>query len=100
MTNYSFGEIGIYKHEIFYFFKEILGDKFEEVDLKILEDNIPELEEELSTARYPGWENDHIWIPSEEYKYEDAVCMESRLEIAPKTLKTFLKEKHKLEIKK
>lgn len=49
------GKIGILKHEIFYFFKETLGGKFEEVDIKILEDNIPELEEEWAATRYPGW---------------------------------------------
>lgn len=58
------GKIGIYKHEIFYFFKDALGDKFQESEMKILTDSVPELEEEWSATRYPGWENDRIWIPS------------------------------------
>lgn len=91
------GKIGIYKHEIFYFFKETLGDKFEESEMKILMDSVPELEEEWSATRYPGWENDRIWIPSESYTLGDAREMESKMKAASKVLKEFLEERHKLK---
>lgn len=91
------GKIGIYKHEIFYFFKEALGDKFQESEMKILVDSIPELEEEWSATRYPGWENNQIWIPSESYTLDDAREMESRMKAASKVLKKFLEETHKLK---
>lgn len=91
--------IGIYKHEIFNFFIEILGDKFREDEIKILKDNIPELEEEWAATRYPGWDNEQIWIPSERYTLEDASEMEARMEASSKILKTFLEERHGLSIR-
>lgn len=93
------GKIGIYKHEIFYFFKEALENKFKESEMKILSDNIPELEEEWSATRYPGWESDKIWIPSESYTQDDAMEMKSRMEAASKVLKNFLDEKHGIKLK-
>jgi HEPN domain-containing protein len=93
------GKIGIYKHEIFYFFKEIFGDKLDSGDMKILEDNVPELEEEWADSRYPEWENEQIWIPSEEYSLDDATKMKGRMEAASKILKKFLKEKHGIKPK-
>lgn len=88
------GKIGIYKHEIFFFFKEALGDKFEEDEMKILSDSIPELEEEWSATRYPGWQDDRIWIPSENYTIDDAIEMKSRMIAVSGILKNFLKEQH------
>lgn len=88
------GKIGIYKHEIFFFFKEALGDKFEDDEMKILTDSIPELEEEWSATRYPGWQDDRIWIPSESYTIDDAIEMKSRMIAVSDILKNFLKEKH------
>ena len=93
------GKIGIYKHEIFYFFIEILGDKFKEDEAKILKDNIPELEEEWAATRYPGWDNEQIWIPSERYTLEDAREMEARMEASSKILNAFLEEEHGLSIR-
>ena len=83
------GKIGIYKHEIFSFFKETMGDKFKEDEMVILTKNIPELEEEWSATRYPGWESGDIWIPSEEYTVDDAKEMKSRMETSSKALKKF-----------
>jgi HEPN domain-containing protein len=91
------GKIGIYKHEIFYFFKEALEGKFEDGEMRILVDSVPELEEEWSATRYPGWENNRIWIPSESYTLDDAREMESRMNIASKVLKKYLEERHKLK---
>lgn len=91
------GKIGIYKHEIFYFFKDALGDKFQESEMKILTDSVPELEEEWSATRYPGWEDNRIWIPSESYTLGDAREMESRMKAASKALKNFLEERHELK---
>lgn len=93
------GKIGIYKHEIFYFFIETLGDKFREDEVKILKDNIPELEEEWAATRYPGWDNEEIWIPSERYTFEDAMEMEARMEASSKILKKFLKERYGLNLR-
>lgn len=95
----SEGKIGIYKHEIFYFFKEVLGDRFEEGEMNILMDSIPELEEEWSATRYPGWENEQIWIPSESYTLDDAKEMESRMKAASRILKKFLAEKHSIRLR-
>ena len=91
------GKIGIYKHEIFYFFKETLGAKFEESEMKSLMDSIPELEEEWAATRYPGWENNRIWIPSESYTLDDAREMESRMKTASEVLRKFLEERHMLK---
>lgn len=88
------GKIGIYKHEIFFFFKGALGDKFEEDEMKILTDSIPELEEEWSATRYPGWQDDRIWIPSESYTIDDANEMKSRMIAASGILRKFLEERH------
>jgi len=88
------GKIGIYKHEIFYFFKETLGAMFEENAMKTLMDSIPELEEEWSATRYPGWENNRIWIPSESYTLDDASGMKSKMEAASSVLREFLEKRH------
>lgn len=93
------GKIGIYKHEIFNFFIETLGNRFREDEIKILKDNIPELEEEWAATRYPGWDNEQIWIPSERYTLEDAREMEARMEASSKILKAFLEERHGLSIR-
>lgn len=93
------GKIGIYKHEIFYFFKEKLGSKFEKDDMIVLENNIPELEEEWADTRYPEWESENIWIPSEEYNIDDAKEMQDRMESSSKILTKFLKEKHGIKLK-
>src|SRR6266498_2051857 len=42
------GKIGIYKHEIFYFFKAALEDKFGENEMTLLTDSVTVLEEEWS----------------------------------------------------
>lgn len=95
------GKIGIFKHEIFYFFKEKLGEKFNEDEINILMDNVPELEEEWSATRYPGWGDDNkIWIPSEMYTLDDAREMKSRLESASQILIKFLDEKHGIILKR
>lgn len=91
------GKIGIYKHEIFSFFKENIGDRFKKEEMKILAENIPELEEEWSATRYPGWESGEIWIPSEEYTIDDAKKVKRQMEAASKILKKFLKEKHRIK---
>jgi len=57
--------------------------------MEILTKNIPELEEEGSATRYPGWESGDIWIPSEEYTVDDAKEMKSRMETSSKALKKF-----------
>jgi len=93
------GKIGIYKHEIFSFFKEAIGDRFKEDEMKILTENIPELEEEWSATRYPGWENAQIWIPSEEYTVADAKDMKRRMEASSRILRKFLKEKHRIKLR-
>ena len=93
------GKIGIYKHEIFSFFKEALGDRFKEDEMKILTENIPELEEEWSATRYPGWENAQIWVPSEEYTVTDAKDMKRRMEASSRILRKFLKEKHRIKLR-
>lgn len=94
------GKIGVYKHEIFYFFKDAIGDKFDENEMKLLMDNVPDIEEEWSATRYPGWDSNGIWIPSEEYNFEDAGEIEKKMEIAANILKKFLKEKHDIVISK
>lgn len=94
------GHIGIYKHEIFYFFKDATGNKFDASEMDILTDNIPELEEEWSVTRYPGWDNSEIWIPSEQYTIEDATEIGEKMEIVSNILKKFLKEKHNIAISK
>lgn len=76
------GKIGIYKHEVFYFFKEAIGNKFTEDEMRTLMESIPELEEEWSATRYPGWESDHIWIPSESYTLDDALQLEEKMNVA------------------
>jgi HEPN domain-containing protein len=91
------GKIGIYKHEIFYFFKEALGDKFKDDEMNILVNSVPELEEEWSATRYPGWENNRIWIPSESYTAEDARGMEAKMKVASRVLNKFLEESHDLK---
>lgn len=88
------GKIGIYKHEIFYFFKGTLGDMFEENAMKTLMDSVPELEEEWSATRYPGWENNRIWIPSENYTLDDARGMKFKMEAASSVLREFLEKRH------
>lgn len=93
------GKIGIYKHEIFYFFREIFVDKLDSDDMKVLEDNVPELEKEWADSRYPEWENEQIWIPSEEYSLADATKMKERMGAASKILKKFLKERHGIKRK-
>ncbi len=93
------GKIGIYKHEIFSFFKEAIGDRFKEDEMKILTENIPELEEEWSATRYPGWENAQIWVPSEEYTVADAKDMKRRMEASSRILRKFLKEKHRIKLR-
>lgn len=93
------GKIGIYKHEIFSFFKENIGDRFKKAEMKILMENIPELEEEWSATRYPGWESGEIWIPSKEYTIDDAKKMKRQMDAASKILKKFLKEKHRIKLK-
>lgn len=93
------GKIGIYKHEIFTFFKEAIGDRFKEDEMKILTENIPELEEEWSATRYPGWESAQIWIPSEEYTIADAKDMKKRMEACLKILRKFLKENHGIKLR-
>jgi len=93
------GKIGIYKHEIFSFFKEAIGDRFKEDEMKILTENIPELEEEWSATRYPGWENAQIWVPSEEYTAADAKDMKRRMEASSRILRKFLKEKHRIKLR-
>ncbi|HHT9114703.1 MAG TPA: HEPN domain-containing protein [Candidatus Wunengus sp. YC65] len=93
------GKIGIYKHEIFSFFKEAIGDRFKEDEMKILTENIPELEEEWSATRYPGWENAQIWVPSEEYTVDDARDMKRRMEASSRILRKFLKEKHRIKLR-
>ena len=93
------GKIGIYKHEIFSFFKETIGDKFQENEMKVLINSIPELEEEWSATRYPGWEGEEIWIPSEEYTIGDAKKMKRQMERSSRILKKFLKEKHGIKLK-
>lgn len=93
------GKIGIYKHEIFTFFKEAIGDRFKEGEMKILTENIPELEEEWSATRYPGWESAQIWIPSEEYTIADAKDMKKRMDACSKILRKFLKENHGIKLR-
>lgn len=88
------GKIGIYKHEIFFFFKDTLGENFEETEMKVLMDCVPELEEEWSATRYPGWQDDRIWIPSESYTVDDATEMEARMNSASDILMKFLEGKH------
>ncbi len=61
--------------------------------MKILTENIPELEEEWSATRYPGWENAQIWVPSEEYTVADAKDMKRRMEASSRILRKFLKER-------
>lgn len=56
--------------------------------------SIPELEEEWSATRYPGWESGEIWIPSEEYTIDDAKKMRRQMTTSSRILKKFLKEKH------
>lgn len=93
------GKIGIYKHEIFSFFKENMADKFKEDEMEVLTKNIPGLEEEWSATRYPGWESGEIWIPSEEYTVGDAKEMKRQMETSARILKKFLKEKHGIKPK-
>lgn len=93
------GKIGIYKHEIFYFFRKAIGNKFSEDEMTELTNSIPELEEEWSAARYPAWEDGHIWIPSENYTLDDALQIEEKMNIASGILIKYLEDKHALRPK-
>ena len=91
------GIIGIYKHEIFHFFTETLKDRFADDEIQTLMETVPALEEEWSATRYPGWDDGHLWIPSQEYTLEDAKEMESKMKAAAVVLKKFLKAGHGIE---
>lgn len=62
--------------------------------MKVLMDCVPELEEEWSATRYPGWQDDRIWIPSESYTVNDATETEARMNSASDILMKFLEGKH------
>lgn len=92
------GTIGIYKHEVFYFFKEALGDRFCEDEMEVLSDNIPALEEEWSAARYPEWDSGDIWVPSEQYTIDDAIKAQTGMRASTLVLENFLRENHAIQI--
>lgn len=49
-----------------------------------------EVEPEVTWSRYPGIDNDTLWIPSREYTLEDTMNMKAKCEPAMKTVQNFL----------
>jgi len=49
-----------------------------------------EIEPEVTWSRYPGIDNDTLWIPSEEYTSEDAEQIKDKCEVAVNTVREFL----------
>lgn len=49
-----------------------------------------EVEPEVTWSRYPGIDNDALWIPSEEYTLEDTLSMKDTCEPVMKTAQEFL----------
>lgn len=91
------GKIGIYKHEVYPFFKEVFESEISARDFKILDSNIVKLEEEWALSRYPNWDVEPIWIPSERYKKEDAEDRREKMKAVFHILTDFLGKKYKLE---
>jgi HEPN domain-containing protein len=49
-----------------------------------------EVEPEVTWSRYPGIDNDVLWIPSEEYTLADTLSIKSKCETVMKTAQDFL----------
>jgi HEPN domain-containing protein len=90
------GKIGIYKHEVFTFFRETFRAKVPEEWLAELEDDVVELEEEWATSRYPRWDDDRLWIPSEAYTEEDALDRKGRMERVFSRIGEYLSKEYQL----
>lgn len=93
------GKIGIFKHEIYPIFKEAFENELSDKDFEILESSIIILEEEWALSRYPDWDVEPIWIPSERYNKEDAEDRREKMKKVFYILTGFLKKKYKLERK-
>jgi HEPN domain-containing protein len=91
------GKVGIYKHEVYPFFKEVFENEISARDFKILDSSIIKLEEEWALSRYPNWDVEPIWIPSERYKKEDAEDRREKMKAVFHILTDFLGKKYKLE---
>jgi HEPN domain-containing protein len=91
------GKVGIYKHEVYPFFKAILENEISTRDFKILDSCIIKLEEEWALSRYPDWDVEPIWIPSERYIKEDAEDRREKMKAVFHVLTDFLGKNYKLE---
>lgn len=93
------GKVGIFKHEIYPFFKAVFRDELSGDDFNILDSNIIQLEEEWALSRYPDWDVQPIWIPSEQYTKEDAEDRRQKMKDVFAILTNFLRKNYNLEKK-
>jgi HEPN domain-containing protein len=92
------GKIGIYKHEVFSFFRETFAGRMAEELLTELEDDVVELEEEWAMSRYPRWDDQSLWIPSEAYTEQDALDRKARMERIFSRIGQFLEHEYHLDL--
>jgi len=93
------GKIGIFKHEIYPIFKEAFEYDLSDKDFEILDSSIIILEEEWALSRYPDWDVEPIWIPSEQYTKEDAEDRREKMKDVFYILTDFLRKNYNLEKK-
>lgn len=94
------GEVGIFKHEIFPYFKRVFESKLDQNSLDKLEECVSVIEEEWAKPRYPGWDEtgDTVWTPSEAYTKEDALDRKKRMKKVFEILIEMLKSHYEIEI--
>lgn len=92
------GKIGIFKHEIFSFFMNAFNDKIDIETMVLLEESVVPLEENWAISRYPDWSKNSMWIPSQQYTFDNAKMNEMRMQTVFKILLRFLKEKYKIQV--
>ena len=93
------GAIGIYKHEVFRHFKEMFDTKIDAKTMNVIEENLIELEEEWALSRYPDWDVEPIWIPSQGYTKQNAEERRENMNKVFEILTKFLRESYTIKRK-
>jgi HEPN domain-containing protein len=91
------GAIGIYKHEVFRYFKEVFASKIDADTMDKIEEHLIELEEEWALSRYPDWEAEPIWIPSRGYTRQNAEERKKNMNSVFEILTKFLNENYNIK---
>jgi len=92
------GKIGIYKHEIFSFFMNAFNEKIDKETMALLEESVVPLEENWAISRYPDWSKNSMWIPSQQYTFDNAMMNKKRMETVFNILLRLLKENYNIQV--